>query len=61
MTDRALIWEPAAGIDSPRAAIAFRYDPPDKPKCRDSRWANWVFPLLKVEARWVPVEESLER
>ena len=145
MADRAIIWEPTAGIDSPCAAIAFRYDPPDElqvrmyfsrvnggpnqdlevlfkgvigirwsdefhgsivyqaprpaPKCRDSRWANWVFPLLRVsesswlatyqalpgtelrehftlismddllevialpdvEARWVPVRESVER
>jgi hypothetical protein len=30
MTDRAIIWEPAAGIDGPCTAIAFRYDPPDK-------------------------------
>jgi hypothetical protein len=34
MTDRAIIWEPAAGIDSPCTAIAFRYDPLDKLSAR---------------------------
>jgi hypothetical protein len=106
MADGAIIWEPAAGIDSPCAEIGFRYDPPDKlqarmyfsrviggpnqdlevlfegvigirwsdefhgsivyqapraaPKCRDSRWANWVFPLLKVyESSWLATYQAL--
>lgn len=106
MAECAIIWEPAAGIESPCAAIAFRYDPPDKlqarmyfsrvnggpnqdlevlfhgvigirwsnefhgsivypvprpmPKCRDSRWASWVFPLLRVsESSWLATYQAL--
>jgi hypothetical protein len=104
--DTAIIWEPVAGIDSPCAAIAFRYDPPDKlqarmyfsrvnggpsqdlevlfkgvigirwsdefhgsivyqapqpaPKCRDSHWSRWVFPLLRVcESSWLATYQGL--
>lgn len=106
MADDAMIWEPAPGIESPCADIAFRYDPPDKlqarmyfsrvnggpmkdlevlfrgvigirwadefhgsvvyqaprraPRCQDSRWANWVFPLLRVtESSWLATYQAL--
>lgn len=106
MADRAIIWEPTTGIDSPCADIAFRYAPPDSlevrlhfsgvkggrqqdlemlfrgvigirwanefhgsiiyraprpaPKCHNSRWSNWVFPLLRVcESSWLATYRAL--
>lgn len=34
--------------------------PRPAPKCLDSRWANWVFPLLRVsESSWLATYQAL--